>query len=101
MLLPVFPRPVKRSHGVRHVLHAFIADLGQPEFDRFRFGTGNGLDKTEKRFRIGDIGKVLLPVSSLQFQSVTNCHRLTSLIYSVVHLACPSTFAQSDSRQVG
>ena len=84
MLLPVFPRPVKRPRRVRHVLHPFIAYLGQPEFDRLSLGTGNRLDKTQKRFRIGDIGKRILPSSASIFNRLHFVTDFTSFFIQAV-----------------
>ena len=89
MLLPVLPRPVKRTRRVRHVLHPFIADPGQPYLDRLSLRAGNGLDETQKRFRISGIGIAHFTIFCNQLQPVTFCNRFTSLFIQAVFQNLP------------
>src|SRR5450830_1463682 len=44
VLLPGLASPVNGQGGVRHLLHALVTHLGQPELDGLGFGAGDGLD---------------------------------------------------------
>jgi hypothetical protein len=76
----VEPSTLAAGGRVTHILNALITDLGKPEFDRLRFGTGNRLHYPQKCLRMSHIRKTHLPVSGEQLQLVTICHRLTSFL---------------------
>lgn len=57
-----------------------VADLGEPEFERFGFGGWDGLDDTQELFGIGDIGHALFSVSGGHFQTVTIRHGFISFL---------------------
>ena len=44
------------------------------------FGAGDGLDQAQQGFGSGHVSEVVFAIRSGQFQSVTVCHRLTSLL---------------------
>ena len=62
MLLPGLTGSVQRQGRIGQLLHAFIADLGQPQLDGLGLGAGDGLDDAEQTFCSGAIGVALLAV---------------------------------------
>ena len=84
LLLPRLAGAGERPGGVGHFLHPLVADLGQPKLDRFGLGTGNALDEAQKGFSRGRVGEITFAVGGGQFQLVTICNQLTSLLVESV-----------------
>ena len=59
---------------------------------KLSLGRGDGLDKTEKLFKISGIGEAHLAVLCLHFQLVTICHRFISFLFEL-----SNTYVQSDN----
>ena len=77
---------VDRAHafggefGVFDFLEALVADFGEPAFEGLGLGGWDGLDETQKLFRISDIGHALFAVGGGHFQPVTICNGFIALI---------------------
>jgi hypothetical protein len=61
-LLPVLTSTVEGKAGVGGFLHAFVAGFGEPEFDGFGFGAGDGLDEAEEGFGSGAVCEAFFAV---------------------------------------
>jgi hypothetical protein len=77
--LPVkFPHPLLGQFRVLNLLDALPPHLGQPTLERFGLRAGDRLDDAEGGFRVDDLGLIVLPVGSGQFQLSTKCRQLDS-----------------------
>ena len=84
MFLPRRTSTFEAQSGIRHFLHPLVADLRQPELDRFGFRTRHALHQPQQSLGIGDVGEIVFAVGGGQFQLVTICHQLTTLLGEAV-----------------
>ena len=63
VVLVKLPHPLLGEFGIFDFLDPLIADLGEPSFERFGLGAGDGLNDAERGFGVDAIGFVSLAIS--------------------------------------
>ena len=88
-LLVNLAHPSGGEFGVFDFFEAFVADPGEPEFERLRFRRWDGLDEPEKLLRIRHVGEALLAIGGGHFQTVTIGHGLIPLLFQTLFQLSP------------
>ena len=57
-----FPHPFRGEFGVFYFFETLVSDLSEPTFERLGFGRWDGLDETQKLFRVRHVGEPLLAI---------------------------------------
>ena len=89
MSLPGFAGAVQRERRIGHLLHAFIAHLGQPQLDGLGLRAGHGLHKAQQGFGCGYVGQPLPAITRGHFQLVTICHQLAAFLHQALFELAP------------